>query len=136
MKLKTWLASLAAISFMTACEDLFEDGSLQPDGSKPNLTVKNPTANQTLATSKELRIKLTATDKDKIKALEVRVHELGGNAELVNFTTFPDKKILEVDTLLTVPGLRTGEYMLTISATDFRTNVASKEVGFKVKSEN
>lgn len=136
MKTKTLLASLVAVLMLTACEDLFEDGSLQPDGSKPSLTVKNPTTNQTLSTTSGLRIKLTATDKDKVKELQVRVHELGGEADLVNFTTFPDKKILELDTLVSVSGLHAGEYTLTISATDYRTNVASKDVSFKVKSEN
>ena len=136
MKTKTLLASLVAVSMMTACEDLFEDGSLQPDGSKPNLTVKNPTTNQTLSTTNGLRIKLTATDKDKVKELQVRVHKPGGNADLVNFKTYPDKKILEVDTLVSVPGLQAGEYTLTINATDYRTNVASKEISFKVKSGN
>jgi hypothetical protein len=136
MKTKTLLASLVAVLMMTACEDLFEDGSLQPDGSKPSLTVKNPTANQALSTADGLRIKLTATDKDKVKALQVLVREPGDTTDLINFTTFPDKKILEVDTLLSVHELGAGSYTLTIHATDYRTNVASAEVSFRVKSGN
>lgn len=133
MKLRTLLASLAAVGLLTACEDIFEDGSLQPDGSKPNLTVRNPTNNQTLTAAGTVRVKFTASDKDKVKELQVRVRDVDGDADLVNFTSFPDTKVLEFDTLLTVPGMRTGAYTLTIQATDFRTNVATEDVTFKVK---
>jgi hypothetical protein len=133
MKFKSLLASVVAVIALTACEDVFEDGSLQPDGSKPSLTIRNPTNSQVLSQADGLRIKLTVSDKDKVKELQVRVRDVGGDADFINFTTFPDKKILELDTLLTVPGLKQGDYILTINATDYRTNVASDEVGFKVK---
>lgn len=118
---------------LTACEDVFEDGSLQPDGSKPALTIRNPTKNQKLSKSSGLRVKLTASDKDKVKELHVRVRAVGGDADHINFTTFPDKKILEFDTLLSTNALHEGDYTLMIQATDFRTNVASGEVSFSVK---
>ena len=133
MKLRTVLASLVAVAMLTACEDLFEDGSLQPDGSKPSLTVKNPSKAQLLTQGNGLRIVATIVDKDKVKELQVRVRDVGGDADLVNFTALSDKKILEFDTLLAVPGIKPGDYTLTINATDYRTNVASEEVGFKVK---
>jgi hypothetical protein len=133
MKLRTVLASLAAVAMLTACEDLFEDGSMQPDGSKPNLTVKNPTKAQSLTQGNGLRVMVTAVDKDKVKELQVKVRDVGGDADLVNFTTLSDKKVFELDTLLTVPGIKPGDYTLTINAIDYRTNVASEEVSFKVK---
>lgn len=58
---------------------------------------------------------------------------VGGDADHINFTTLPDKKILEFDTLLTAYELPQGDYTLTINATDFRTNVATGEVTFSVK---
>ncbi|MHC2990460.1 hypothetical protein OB13_02240, partial [Pontibacter sp. HJ8] len=88
---------------------------------------------QTLTAASTVRVKFTATDKDKVRELQVRVRDVGGDADLVNFTTFPDTKVLEFDTLLTVPGMRAGAYTLTINATDYRTNVATEDVIFKVK---
>ncbi|MBX0332527.1 hypothetical protein K3G39_04675 [Pontibacter sp. HSC-14F20] len=133
MKLTKLLASVVAVIALTACEDVFEDGSLQPDGSNPALTIRNPTKNQKLAKSSGLRIKLTASDKDKVKELHVRVRAVGGDADHINFTTLPDKKILEFDTLLNANVLPQGDYTLTINATDFRTNVSTDEVLFSVK---
>lgn len=131
--MKTMLASMVAVVALTACEDLFEDGSLQPDGSKPNLIIRNPTKNQVLIQSNSLHIKLSASDKDKVKELQVRVRDVGGDADWVNFKTFPDEKIMDLDTVVTVNGMRPGDYTLFIDATDYRTNVASSQVNFKVK---
>lgn len=133
MKFKTLLASLVAVASLTACEDLFEDGSLQPDGSKPNLIIRNPTQNQTLSKSNGLRVKFTATDKDKVRELQVRVRDIAGGTEHISFTTFPDKKVLELDTVLNASALSQGDYTLSINVTDYRTNVASTEVLFSVK---
>lgn len=133
MKFTKLLASAVMVVSLTACEDVFEDGSLQPDGSKPALTIRNPTSNQRLTKASGLRVKLTASDKDKVKELQVRVRAVGGDADHINFTTLPDKKILEFDTLLTAYELPQGDYTLTINATDFRTNVATGEVSFSVK---
>ena len=133
MKFTKLLASALVAVSLTACEDLFEDGSLQPDGSKPALTIRNPTKNQILNKTSGLRVKITASDKDKVKELLVRVRAVGGDADHINFTTFPDKKILEFDTLLNASALRQGDYTLTIEATDFLTNVTSDEVAFSVK---
>lgn len=124
---------MVAVVALTACEDLFEDGSLQPDGSKPNLIIRNPTKNQVLIQSNSLHIKLSASDKDKVKELQVRVRDVGGDADWVNFKTFPDEKIMDLDTVVTVNGMRPGDYTLFIDATDYRTNVASSQVNFKVK---
>ena len=133
MKFTKLLASVIAVVSLTACEDIFEDGSLQPDGSKPALTIRNPTKNQKLSKSSGLRVKLTASDKDKVKELQVRVRAVGGDADHINFTTLPDKKILEFDTVLNAIQLPQGDYTLTINATDYRTNVATDEVQFSVK---
>lgn len=133
MKFTKLLASAVMVVSMTACEDVFEDGSLQPDGSKPALTIRNPTNNQKITKGAGLRVKLTASDKDKVKELQVRVRAVGGDADYINFTTMPDKKILEYDTLLNANELPLGDYTLTINATDFRTNVSTGEVAFTVK---
>ncbi|PVY41254.1 Ig-like domain-containing protein [Pontibacter virosus] len=133
MKFTKLLASAVMVVSLTACEDVFEDGSLQPDGSKPALTIRNPSNNQKLSVSSGLRVKLTASDKDKVKELQVRVRAVGGDADYINFTTLPDKKILEFDTLLNANDMPQGDYTLTINATDFRTNVATNEVIFSVK---
>lgn len=133
MKFTKLLASAVMVVSLTACEDVFEEGSLQPDGSKPALTIRNPTKNQVLAKSSGLRVKLTASDKDKVKELHVRVRAVNGDADYINFTTLPDKKILEFDTLLSATELPQGNYTLTINATDYRTNVSFSEVLFSVK---
>lgn len=133
MKFTKLLASAVMVVSLAACEDVFEDGSLQPDGSKPALTIRNPTKNQVLTKSSGLRVKLTASDKDKVKELQVRVRSVNGDADYFNFTTLPDKKILEFDTLLNATELPKGDYTLSINATDFRTNVSSAEVLFSVK---
>jgi hypothetical protein len=133
MKFKTMLASFGAVALLTACEDVFEDGSLQPDGSTPALIVRNPTDNQVVTKSDGLQVELTASDKDKVKELQVRVRDIRGDADFINFTTFPDKKILEFDTVLSASALRKGDYTMTINVTDFRTNVTSQEVAFSVE---
>ena len=133
MNFKILLVCVLAVASLTACEDLFEDGSLQPDGSKPYLVIRNPTQNQTLSKSSGLRVKLTATDKDKLKELQVIVRANGGEVDYINYSTFPDNKILEIDTVLNVSELKKGDYTLKINATDFRTNLASTEVLFSVK---
>ncbi|WP_299707556.1 hypothetical protein [uncultured Pontibacter sp.] len=135
MKFKTLLASLVAVASLTACEDVFEDGSLQPDGSKPYLVIRNPTQNQALSKSDGLRVKLTATDKDKLKELRVSVRDNGTGVDYINFSAFPEKKILEIDTVLNVSELKQGDYTLKINAIDFRTNEASTEILFSVKEQ-
>lgn len=133
MKYKLLPAVLVAVLSLTACEDLFEDGSLQPDGSKPVLEIQNPTTSQVLSAASGLRVRLTSADKDKVKELQVRVRDVGGDADYINFTTYPNKKILDYDTLLSISGLRQGAYTLTVQAMDYRTNVTSDTVGFTVK---
>ncbi len=127
------LASLAAVAMLTACEDVFEGGDLKPDGSKPSLTIENPKNNQALTKEAGLAIRATAVDKDLVKELQVRVTGEGAEKDFLNFTTFPKQRILEVDTLLTLPSLNPGSYKLTINVVDKRTNVSSKEVSFTVK---
>jgi hypothetical protein len=135
MNFKILLVGVLAVASLTACEDLFEDGSLQPDGSKPYLIIRNPTQNQILAKSGGLRVKLTATDKDKLKELQVIVRDNGAGVDYINYSTFPDHKILEIDTVLNISELKQGDYTLQINATDFRTNEASTEIPFSVREQ-
>jgi hypothetical protein len=133
MKFKTMLASMAAICMLTACEDLFEDGSLQPDGSKPSLTVKNPTKNQTITNTQALKVHATIVDKDKIENINLSVLANGSDSVLLDFNVAPDKTVVEYDTLVSLNGVVPGTYTLKISATDKRTNLAVSEVQFTVK---
>lgn len=133
MKFKTMLASMAAICLLTACEDLFEDGSLQPDGSKPSLTIKNPTKNQTITTSQALPVHATIVDKDKVERISVSVLANEDNSVLLDFSVAPNKTVVEYDTLVSLSGIVPGAYTLKISATDKRTNLAVNEVQFTVK---
>lgn len=127
------LASLAAVAMLTACEDLFEDGSLQPDGSKPSLTVNNPSSNQTISASQGLRVNITAVDKDEVKDIDFVVKGVTAEKSLINFKKFPQKKVVEFDTTLVINGIAPGDYTLVVSATDNRTNLSQQEVKFKVK---
>ncbi|MDX5420635.1 MAG: Ig-like domain-containing protein [Hymenobacteraceae bacterium] len=133
MRLRTMLASLAAVAMLTACEDLFEDGSLQPDGSKPSLTVNNPSSNQTISASQGLRVNITAVDKDEVKDIDFVVKGVTAEKSLINFKKFPQKKVVEFDTTLVINGIAPGDYTLVVSATDNRTNLSQQEVKFKVK---
>ena len=133
MNLKTMLASVLAVSMLTACEDLFEDGSMQPDGSKPSLTINNPSNNQSVSTTQGLRVNVTVVDKDLVKDLEFTV--VGDNAEtaLVKFKKFPERNVVEFDTTILINGVSPGEYKLKVDATDKRTNLEHQEIKFTVK---
>ncbi|GAB3810960.1 hypothetical protein [Pontibacter rugosus] len=134
MKIKTMLASLAAVSMLTACEDLFEDGSLQPDGSKPSLTVNNPSNNQAVTIAQGLRVNITAIDKDKVKDIDfVLQSQASEKKSFIKFTTFPQNNVVEFDTTLSMAGIAPGTYNLIIKATDNRTNVTTQEVAVNVK---
>ncbi len=126
---------MAAVSSLalTSCEDLFENGSLQPDGSKPSITVNNPSNNQTVTATNGLRVNITAVDKDQFKGIDFVVKAGAGEKPLVNFTKFADKAVLEFDTLLTSSNFMPGSYTLIVTATDKRTNVTVQEVKFNVK---
>lgn len=127
------LASMAAVGLLTACEDLFEGGSLQPDGSKPSLTINNPTNNQTLTASQGLQVYVTIVDKDAVENIDFSVVSAGGESPLVAFSTAPLKTVVEYDTLVSLNGIVPGNYTLKISAKDKRTNLSRKEVPFTVK---
>ena len=127
------LASLVAVGALTACEDLFEDGSMQPDGSKPSLTINNPSNNQSISTSQGLRMSVTVVDKDQVKDLEFTVKGVNAESTLLTFRKTPERSVVEFDTTVAINGVTPGEYKLLVSATDKRTNLASKEVNFTVK---
>ncbi|NDK56582.1 Ig-like domain-containing protein [Pontibacter fetidus] len=131
MKLKTMLAALFAIAALTGCEDLFEDGSMQPDGSKPSLTINNPTNNQAVNQSQGLRVYVTAVDKDAVKTMEFKV--MGAETSLINFNKVSEKNVVEFDTLVSVANLAPGTYQLNVKATDGRTNVSEQQVNFTVR---
>ncbi|WP_439882042.1 hypothetical protein ACSX1A_02550 [Pontibacter sp. MBLB2868] len=133
MNLKTTLASLLVVSLLTSCEDLFEDGSLQPDGSTPSLTVHAPTNNQAITAAQGMHLDITVVDKDLVQELEVTIK--GDNAEkaLLNFRKNPAKNVVELDTLLSFTGVAPGAYTLQLKATDKRTNVEEQEIKFTVK---
>jgi hypothetical protein len=133
MKLHTLIVGMLTISMLTACEDLFEDGSLKPDGSNPSLTIHAPSNNQSVTAAQGMRIDATFVDKDLVK--EVNVTVKGDNAEkaLMSFKRLPNKKVVELDTTLSFVGVTPGAYTLQIKATDGRTNFEQKEVKFTVK---
>ncbi|MET3541728.1 outer membrane lipopolysaccharide assembly protein LptE/RlpB [Pontibacter aydingkolensis] len=133
MKLKTMLASLAAICMLTACEDLFEDGSMQADGSKPSLTINNPSNNQSISTTQGLRVNVTVVDKDLVKDLQFTVKGVNSETALVTFSKFPERNVVEFDTTIALNNVSPGEYKLQVAATDKRTNLEQKEVLFTVK---
>jgi hypothetical protein len=133
MKFKLLLAMGVAVASLTACEDLFEDGSLQPDGSHPYLVIHAPTKSQALSKAAGIRLKFSVSDKDKVKEVQVRVRESEAGTDVVQYTTEPGKSWVDTDTLLLAGKLRAGYYTLTVQATDFRTNVSADTVSFTVK---
>ncbi|WP_276497334.1 hypothetical protein [Pontibacter litorisediminis] len=133
MKLKSMLASLAAVATLTACEDIFEGGSLQPDGSTPSLTINNPGKSQAITAAGGLRVNVTAVDKDNVENLSVVLRGETAEKAVINFSTQPSKKVVEFDTTLNVSGIAPGAYKLVVSATDKRTNLSTQEVTVTVK---
>lgn len=127
------LASMAAVCLLTACEDLFEDGSMQPDGSMPSLTINNPTKNQTIATTQGLQVYITVVDKDQVENINFSVLSPGAESAFVDFDMMPHKTVVEFDTLMSLEGIVPGTYTLKISAQDKRTNLSVKEIPFTVK---
>jgi len=126
------LASLVAVCMLTACEDLFENGSLRPDGSTPSLTINNPSTNQVVVASQGLRVNITAVDKDHVRDIDFTLKGRGAETALISFKKFPGKRIVEFDTTLTGSSMAPGAYTLVIKATDKRTNVSQQEVNFTV----
>lgn len=122
-----------AVASLTACEDLFEDGSLQPDGSHPYLVIHAPAKKQALNKASGIRLRFSVSDKDKVKEVQVRVRESEANTNVIDYTTHPSKSWVDTDTLLLAGRLRAGYYMLTVKATDYRTNVSADTVTFTVK---
>lgn len=124
---------MAAVCLLTACEDLFEDGSLQPDGSVPSLKVNSPSRNPIVSASQGLPVYVTVVDKDKVSNIEFEVEGANGEKSLLKFSTQPNKTVVEYDTLVALNGITAGTYTLKISATDMRTNLTVKEANFTVK---
>ncbi|WP_162051877.1 Ig-like domain-containing protein [Pontibacter pamirensis] len=133
MKLKTMLASMAAVCMLTACEDLFEDGSLQPDGSVPSLKVNSPTRNPTVTAAQGLQVYVTVVDKDKVDKIDFKVLGASGEKALIDFSKKSNKTVVEFDTLVSLKGIVPGDYTLKISAKDKRTNLSEEEVTFTVE---
>ena len=131
MKLKTMLAAMLAIVALTSCEDLFEEGDMQPDGSKPSLTINKPTNNQAVSQTQGLRLHVTAVDKDIVKSVEFNVN--GAETTLVSFKKLSEKNVVDFDTLVSVQNLAPGTYQLKVRATDGRTNVSEQEVNLVIK---
>ncbi|ARS34427.1 hypothetical protein CA264_02645 [Pontibacter actiniarum] len=127
------LASMVAVCMLTACEDLFENGSLKPDGSTPSLTVNNPSKNQSVSAATGLRVNITAVDKDKFQDIEFTLEGQNAEKSVLNFKKFPQKNVVEFDTTVNVTGIAPGVYTLKVSATDKRTNVSIQEVLVNVK---
>ncbi len=127
------LASVFAVLSLTACEDLFEDGSLQPDGSNPSLTINAPSGNQSLNRTQGLRVSITAVDKDKVKDMQFTLRGANSEKDVLSFQKFPQKSVIEFDTVVALGTVTPGSYKLTVKATDKRTNIAVQEVNFTVK---
>jgi predicted secreted protein len=130
------LASMAAVCLLTSCEDVFEDGNMKPDGSKPSLTINNPTRNQTITNTQPLRVDITVVDKDEVNSLDFTVIGENGDRTILNFKTTPYKTVVEFDTLVSLNEIVPGSYTLKITAEDNRTNVSEQEVKFTVKNKN
>jgi hypothetical protein len=136
MKLTTMLASMAAVCMLSSCEDVFEDGSMKPDGSKPSLTINHSTKNQSINSTEELQIDLTVVDKDEVNTLDFTVLSADRGDTVLNFSTAPHKTVVEFDTLLALPEVMPGAYIMKIIAEDNRTNVVEQEFNFTVESRN
>ncbi len=121
---------MLAIVALTSCEDLFEDGDMQPDGSKPSLTINNPTNNQSVNQTQDLRIHVTAVDKDAVK---VEFAVKGAETSLITFNKVSEKNVVDFDTLISMENIAPGTYQLYVRATDGRTNVSEQQVNFIVK---
>ncbi|MCC9137842.1 Ig-like domain-containing protein [Pontibacter silvestris] len=133
MKTKTMLALLGAIVMLTSCEELFGDDDLKPDGSNPSLVINTPSTNQTVNASQGLRINITGTDKDNITDIAFSVKGSEDEADLVKFSKFHDKRVVEFDTTVMLSDVKPGVYSLVIDAVDKRTNRTQREVMITVK---
>ncbi|MBB6612587.1 hypothetical protein H7F15_16200 [Pontibacter sp. Tf4] len=131
MKLKTTVAAMFAIAVLTGCEDLFEEGDMQPDGSKPSLTINAPTINQNVQQTQGLRIFITGFDKDLVKTLRFTVKQ--NETDVLSFERALDKKAFEYDTTIAMSNASAGTYQLLVRAVDGRTNVAEQKVSFTVR---
>ncbi|AKD03863.1 Ig-like domain-containing protein [Pontibacter korlensis] len=133
MKFRTMLASLVAVVTFTACEDIFEGGSLQPDGSTPSLTINNPGKNQAITAAGGLRVNITAVDKDDVEQINFTLKGETAEKAVLSFSTKPQKRVVEFDTTVNVGGIAPGTYKLQILATDKRTNQTTQEITVNVK---
>lgn len=133
MSFKAVLASVAAVLMLTSCEDIFENGSLQPDGSTPSLTINNPSKNQSVTAATGLRVNITAVDKDNVKNLDFVLVGEKAEKSILKFNKKPDKRVVEFDTTVSVNGIAPGVYKLQVTATDKRTNLSVQEVTVNVK---
>jgi hypothetical protein len=133
MKLKTTLVSLGVLLVLASCEDLFEDGSLQPDGSVPYVVVNAPTNSHSMKAGKELRISITASDKDSVDYVQFTVKGAAGEKPVVDFKKALNKRVMEFDTLVSMSGAGPGTYTLAVDAADKRTNRTLKEVTVTVR---
>lgn len=123
---------MAAVCLLSACEDVFEDNSLQPDGSVPSVKVNSPTKNRTVTAAQGLQVYVTVVDKDKINKLDFQVLGAQGEKPLIDFSKKPNKAVVEFDTLVSLKGIVPGTYTLKISAKDMRTNLTEEQVNFTV----
>lgn len=127
------LASMVAVCMLTACEDIFEDGSLQPDGSNPSLTINNPSNNQAVTATSGLRINITAVDKDKFNEINFVLAGQKSEKAVLSFKKLSEKNVVTIDTTLNTSGIAPGAYTLKIRATDKRTNLSEQTVLVNIK---
>jgi hypothetical protein len=133
MKFKTNFASLGVLLMLTSCEDLLEDGSLQPDGSVPYVVVNAPTNSHSLQAGKEMRISITASDKDSVDYVHFTVKESSAEKPVVDFKMVLNKRVVEFDTLVSMSDAGPGTYTLAVDAADKRTNRTLREVTVTVR---
>ena len=133
MKWKLFLL-VPALAALSSCEELWNEDTTTPDGSVPYIAVQSPHDNTIYTAQQQVRIKSEISDKDKIKQLEVHVSPVNaGTGDVWGFTKFPKKNPVILDTAFSAAGLATGDYIITLTTIDGRTNTGSKVIRFTVK---
>ena len=120
----------------TSCDDIFNEDLTTPDGSLPAITQQAPAQQSAYMASQNIPIQFYIVDKDKISDLEVHMTRTGEGSlaaqEVFGFRQAPEQTGVTVDTTFNAAGLAAGNYQLTITAIDGRTNKTVKTTDFTV----
>ena len=137
MKTKFFLIALGFVG-LTSCDDIFNEDTTTADGSVPSINSQAPAQKSAYLSNQTIPVQFYVIDKDKVNELEVHVTKTGNGElaaqEVFGFRQTPNRTGVTIDTTFNAAGLTPGNYQLTVTAVDGRTNRSVQTTDFTVNN--